>query len=47
MDNLNLKISSEHTEYKWVDFSDANKMLEFDGNKNALWELHERLITKQ
>ena len=47
VDNLNLKISSEHTEYKWVDFSDANKMLEFDGNKNALWELHERLITKQ
>ncbi|MFW9970810.1 MAG: hypothetical protein ACFFDF_11490 [Candidatus Odinarchaeota archaeon] len=43
---MSLKISSEHTEYKWVDFSDVKSMLKFDSNEIALWELHERLKTK-
>ena len=47
VDTLNLKISSEHTKYKWVDFSDGKNMLKFDSNKNALWELYERLKNKK
>jgi dATP pyrophosphohydrolase len=46
VDNLNLKISSEHTEFKWVEYSEAKNMLRSDGNKTALWELHERLKIK-
>jgi len=46
VDNLNLKISSEHTEYKWVEYSDAKNLLHFDNNKTVLWELHERLKNK-
>ena len=46
VDNLNLKISSEHTEYKWVEYSDAKNLLNFDSNKTALWELHKRLKNK-
>lgn len=46
VDNLNLKISSEHTEYKWSEYSDAKNLLKFDSNKTALWELHVRLKSK-
>ncbi|MBT3231321.1 MAG: NUDIX pyrophosphatase [Calditrichaeota bacterium] len=39
----NLTISDEHTEYRWVDYDTAVKMLKWDSNRNALWELRERL----
>ena len=38
-----LKLSKEHTEYKWVGYEQAMSMLKWDSNKNALWELNERL----
>ncbi len=41
-----LRISHEHTEYKWVSFNDAISCLKWDGNKVALWELNKRLIRK-
>lgn len=37
--NTDLKLSSEHTEYKWVDYQSASMMLKYDSNKVALWEL--------
>jgi len=39
-----LKLSREHIEYKWVGYEDARKMLKWDSNKNALWELNQRLM---
>lgn len=38
-----LNISNEHSEYSWVSFKDAIKMLKYDSNKSAVWELHHRL----
>ncbi|MGM9850175.1 MAG: NUDIX pyrophosphatase [Bacilli bacterium] len=42
-DNIKIKISDEHKSFKWVDYSVAMKLLKWDSNKNALWELNERL----
>ncbi len=36
-------LSKEHAEYKWVDYKEANKLLTFDSNKTALYELKCRL----
>ena len=42
VDRKRLKLSKEHTEYKWVGYEDAMTLLKWDSNKNALWELNER-----
>lgn len=36
-------LSSEHTELRWVGYDEARDLLKWDGNRNALWELRERL----
>lgn len=41
-----LKLSHEHTEYKWMNYDDAISYLKWDGNKVALWELNKRLEKK-
>ncbi len=41
--NRNLKISEEHIEYKWCSYEEAVNKLKYDSNKNALWELNERI----
>ena len=38
-----LKLSGEHIEYRWVDYETARRMLHWDSNRNALWELNHRL----
>ena len=38
-----LVLSHEHTEYRWLAYEQARRLLEFDGNKTALWELNQRL----
>jgi dATP pyrophosphohydrolase len=38
-----LLLSREHTEYRWLGYEEAYRMLEYDGNKTALWELDKRL----
>lgn len=38
-----ISLSNEHLEYKWVIYDDAIKLLTWDSNKTALWELNERL----
>ena len=43
-DDTEIIISDEHKIFKWVDYSEATKLLKWDSNKNALWELNERLI---
>jgi dATP pyrophosphohydrolase len=36
-------LSHEHTEYRWVSYTDANRSLKYDDNKTALWELNHKL----
>jgi len=43
VNNKHLKLSDEHEAYRWVNYEEAMKMLKWDSNKNALWELNERL----
>ena len=38
-----LRLSDEHSEYKWCSYEEAIKLLEWDSNKVALWELNERI----
>lgn len=41
--NAELMLSSEHTEIKWLTHRQAHEILRWDSNRNALWELHERI----
>jgi dATP pyrophosphohydrolase len=35
--------SREHTSYRWLSYDEAARLLRWDSNKTALWELNERL----
>lgn len=37
------ELSSEHTDYRWCDYREASELLTYDSNRNALWEINERL----
>lgn len=41
--DVRIRISREHTEYKWFPYEEARRMMRYDGNKTALWELDKRL----
>lgn len=36
-------LSHEHPEYRWIGYDDARRLLGYDGDRTALWELHQRL----
>ena len=36
-------LSAEHDELKWLNYGEASKLLTWDSNRVALWELNERL----
>lgn len=38
-----LSLSSEHTEFRWLRYDDACRIVLFDSNRTALWELNRRL----
>ena len=38
-----VRISHEHVEIRWLPFNEAERLLRFDGNRTALWELDRRL----
>ncbi len=42
-----LQISKEHSQYKWVNYEEALKLLKWDSNKSALWELNKRIRKEQ
>jgi dATP pyrophosphohydrolase len=42
-DDDELRLSDEHTEYRWFSFDEAKSALRWDSNRNALWELDHRL----
>lgn len=41
---MDVTLSHEHTEVRWLDFESAFALLRWDGNRNALWELNHRLM---
>ena len=41
--SYSITLSDEHSEYKWVNYQEARKLLYWDNNKTALWELNERI----
>ena len=41
--NEEIKLSHEHSKFEWLTFSEANKKLKWDSNRNALWELDWKL----
>ena len=41
-----ITISKEHTDFIWVCFEKAIDLLEWDSNKNALWELNKRILRR-
>jgi dATP pyrophosphohydrolase len=41
-----LVLSGEHTELRWGPYGEACSLLKWDSNRNALWELNERLKKK-
>ncbi len=45
--NRDLKISVEHTVFKWADYESAYNLLHWNSNKNALWELNYKLGVKK
>jgi dATP pyrophosphohydrolase len=38
-----IALSSEHSEYRWLNYEEAQELVRYDGNRTALWELHMRL----
>jgi len=39
----NITLSREHSSFEWVSYKEASNRLKWDSNRNALWELNERL----
>jgi dihydroneopterin triphosphate diphosphatase len=38
-----LRLSAEHTAVRWVSGAEAQRLVRFDSNRVALWELHQKL----
>jgi dATP pyrophosphohydrolase len=43
LDTHELRLSEEHTEYRWASYADAVGMRRWDSKRTAPWELRERL----
>lgn len=41
-----IQISAEHDEYRWCTYEQAQELLLWDSNRNALWELNYRIEHK-
>ncbi len=39
-------LSKEHTDFRWVSYDEARDLLKWDSNRNALWELDWRLLSR-
>ena len=39
-----IKLSNEHKKMEWHTYEECMKLLKYDSNKTALWELNERLL---
>lgn len=43
VDDIDIVLSEEHTEIFWTNYEEAITMFKWDSNRNALWELNERI----
>lgn len=43
VNSTRIVLSAEHGEYRWVDDLTATRMLKYDSNKTALWELDQKI----
>ena len=43
MQSKDIFISNEHERFEWMDYSTARKILKYDSNKVALWELDNKI----
>lgn len=43
LEDKEIKISDEHSEYKWISYEESKELLRYDSNKSALWELNEKI----
>ena len=39
-----LPLSAEHTDVRWVSGAEAQRLVRFDSNRVAIWELHQKLL---
>jgi len=44
--NEKIRLSREHTEYRWLNYSEADLLIKYEEDKTALWELNKRLKRK-
>src|SRR2546423_5770178 len=44
--NREVCLSGEHSACAWLDYETARSRLEWDSNRTALWELHNRLLAR-
>jgi dihydroneopterin triphosphate diphosphatase len=42
--DLEMRLSAEHSEYRWTDYPTAQQLLHWDSDKTALWELDQFLL---
>jgi dihydroneopterin triphosphate diphosphatase len=42
--NGKIKLSHEHSDYRWLPYEEAEKLVYFHDQKTALWEVKERLL---
>jgi len=42
-EKIAIRLSEEHTEYRWASFEKAKKLLKWQSDVTALWELEQRL----
>ncbi len=40
---VEIVLSREHTEVRWMSYDEAHRLLRYDGDRTALWELLQRL----
>ena len=45
--NEDIYLSPEHTELKWVSYEQGGSLLKWDSNRNAIWELNQRLMKER
>ncbi len=41
-----MTLSSEHVDFLWLRYPEARERLRYEGDRTALWELHQRLLGK-
>lgn len=42
-----ISLSTEHAEFRWAPYKQVYDLLKWDSNKNALWELNQRLMKEK